>query len=173
VLACVDVSYDGNVARAGCILFNAWADATAADALTVTTRVRADYTPGELYRRELPPIREVLARVSVPLETIIVDGYVWLAGHGPGLGAHLYEALDARVAIVGVAKTPWTRPPADDESAVRRVVPVFRGTGSRPLYVTAAGIDPDIAAAHVERMHGAHRLPTLLKAVDSLVRGQT
>jgi deoxyribonuclease V len=128
--------------------------------------------PGELYRRELPPILAVLAQVTAPLQAILVDGYVWLSGHGPGLGAHLYQALDARVAVVGVAKTAWTPPAAADEPAAHRVVPVTRGTSGRPLYVTAVGMDPDVAASQVARMHGAHRIPTLVKAVDSLVRGQ-
>jgi hypothetical protein len=38
----------------------------------------------------------------------IVDGYVWLDDAGkPGLGAHLYQALGGRVAVLGVAETKF------------------------------------------------------------------
>jgi deoxyribonuclease V len=48
---------------------------------------------------------------------------------------------------------------------------VVRGTeAKRPLYVTAAGVGVDQAAAWVRSMHGPHRLPTLLKRVDRLCR---
>jgi deoxyribonuclease V len=47
---------------------------------------------------------------------------------------------------------------------------VERGGSAKPLYVTAAGIAAETAAAHVAAMHGAHRIPTLLKLVDRLVR---
>ena len=41
--------------------------------------------------------------MTVPLEVIIVDGYVALdAGGRPGLGAHLHAALGASVAVIGV-----------------------------------------------------------------------
>jgi deoxyribonuclease V len=168
VLACVDVDYAATDACAGCLVFAAWTDAVAAETHTSVTTLAAEYAPGELYRRELPPILDVLARVRAPLEAIVVDGYVWLAGHGHGLGAYLHEALG--VPVIGVAKSAWTRPPFADEPAERRVVAVVRGGSAKPLFVTAVGVDPDAAAANVARMHGAHRLPTLLKAVDRLVR---
>jgi deoxyribonuclease V len=171
VLAAVDVAYAGDRARGACVVFASWEDVAPAATHAITTPLAAEYAPGELFRRELPPLLAVLAQVAAPLEVVIVDGYVWLAGHGAGLGAHLYDALGARVAVVGVAKTAWTRPdPAPDPA--RRVVPVVRGGSARPLYVTAAGMDPDVAAARVARMHGAHRLPTLLKLADTLARAR-
>jgi len=47
---------------------------------------------------------------------------------------------------------------------------VLRGDSRRPLYVTAAGLDPAAAALHVRSMHGPFRIPTLLKRVDQLCR---
>ena len=47
---------------------------------------------------------------------------------------------------------------------------VVRGESKKPLYVTARGIDQTAAARWVEQMHGAYRIPTLLKLVDRLVR---
>ena len=121
------------------------------------------YVPGSFYQRELPCILQVLSRVDVPLEVIVVDGYVWLDAAGaPGLGAHLWLALERRVAVVGVAKTTLRGSP--------HAVPVRRGASARPLSVTAAGVDVDEAARAVASMHGAHRIPTLLKRVDRLCR---
>ena len=40
----------------------------------------------------------------------------------------------------------------------------------RPLYVSAVGVDLVNAADNIRRMHGPHRLPTLLKQVDGLCR---
>jgi deoxyribonuclease V len=47
---------------------------------------------------------------------------------------------------------------------------VFRGESKNPLYVTTAGIDDEIAREFIQTMHGKHRIPTLLKRVDSECR---
>jgi deoxyribonuclease V len=47
---------------------------------------------------------------------------------------------------------------------------LLRGDNSRPLYAIAAGLPLPAAKPHVGTMHGAHRLPTLLKAVDRACR---
>ena len=47
---------------------------------------------------------------------------------------------------------------------------VLRGRSAAPLYVTAVGLDVDDAATHVRRMHGDHRVPTLLRRLDHLCR---
>ncbi len=49
-------------------------------------------------------------------------------------------------------------------------VPVTRGRSSRPLFVTAAGMDPEEAAEKIRIMHGAYRIPTMLKLADRLCR---
>jgi deoxyribonuclease V len=164
MLACVDVDYRERGAVAGCVLFADWPDAEPVARLVAPIAAVAPYRPGEFYRRELPCLLAVLAHVEAPLAAIIVDGYVWLDGQGrPGLGAHLWQALDRTVPIVGVAKTAFT-----SDRAAR---PVLRGQSSKPLYVSAAGLDVERAALHIRDMHGPHRLPTLLKEVDRLCRG--
>lgn len=96
-------------------------------------------------------------------DAVIVDGYVTLGADAkPGLGAHLYTALNTRVAVIGVAKTRFEGTPADAE--------VLRGTSRHPLFVTAAGMDASAARARVKAMHGPHRLPTMLRRVDRLCR---
>lgn len=166
VMACVDVDYRDDQAMAACVLFHAWTDEQPAAQLVERVTGVAPYVPGEFFRRELPCLRAILQRVSQPLDLVIVDGYVWLGDETqPGLGAHLFEALGRQVPVVGVAKTRFR--------SASLAVGVVRGeNATRPLYVTAAGIDVNEAARHVQQMHGPHRLPTLLKLVDSLCRTQ-
>jgi deoxyribonuclease V len=174
VLACVDVHYTEGAALAGCVLFEAWTDAQARDQVVASVGPVSPYRSGQFYERELPPLMVVLERVRVPLDVVIIDGYVWLAGAKPGLGSRLRVALGERVAVVGVAKTEWKGGAPVDEGASdeRRAISVRRGTSTRPLFVTSAGIDVGVAAKLVAQMHGDHRIPTLLKRVDTLVRGQ-
>jgi deoxyribonuclease V len=47
---------------------------------------------------------------------------------------------------------------------------VRRDESTKPVYVTAVGMDIALAAEHVARMHGTYRLPTMLKRVDRLAR---
>ena len=103
------------------------------------------------------------ATVAGRLHTVVVDGHVWLGANEsrPGLGAHLYRALGASIAVVGVAKNSF---------AGNQAIAVLRGQSKRPLYVTAAGTDVADAADAVRAMHGAHRIPTLLHQVDRLAR---
>jgi deoxyribonuclease V len=172
MLACVDVNYIEGAAVAGCVLFDAWTDASPKEQVVASVGDVAPYRSGQFYRRELPPLLAVLERVRVPLETVVVDGYVWLASAEPGLGARLREHLGPGLSVVGVAKTEWTggAPPDARASNDRRAIPVKRGRSTRPLFVTAAGIDVGLAAKLVAQMHGDHRIPTLLKLVDALVR---
>jgi deoxyribonuclease V len=169
VLACVDASYTGETATAGCVVFLAWTDAVPVARLTERVSSIAPYVPGSFYLRELPPLLRVLSRVKDPLETVVVDGYVWL-GAEPGLGARLFAALGERVPVIGVAKSRWGGATREaDVPPERQELSITRGGSARPLYVTAAGIDVQRAAALVSQMHGAHRIPTLIKDVDTLV----
>jgi deoxyribonuclease V len=167
MLACVDVSYRDDRVVAGCILFRSWADAQPAGQALVECGAAAPYRPGEFYLRELPPLLDVLSRVTTRPELVIVDGYVWLGPDKPGLGARLHAALGGQVPVVGVAKTAWR---GSATSGQNRVVAIHRGGSAKPLYVTGAGIDVADAARLVASMHGEYRIPTLLKVVDRLTR---
>jgi deoxyribonuclease V len=163
MLACVDVDYRDTGALAACVLFRDWTDPAPSRELVRRIEHVEPYVPGQFYKRELPCLMSVLGEVLDPLDVVIVDGYVWLKDEqSPGLGAHLFEALGRKVPVIGVAKTRFL------SAVVAR--PVKRGDSDRPLYVTAAGIDADEAAQHVQQMHGAYRLPSLLKRVDYLCR---
>ncbi|EDY17193.1 putative endonuclease V (deoxyinosine 3endonuclease) [Chthoniobacter flavus Ellin428] len=162
MLACLDVDYRDTGACAAAVVFRDWSDAIALEERTVQITEVQPYEPGQFYRRELPCLLAVL-RTLPPIETVIIDGYVWLEGTAtPGLGAHLHEALGGGSVIIGVAKTKF--------QGADRAQEILRGTSQKPLYVTAEGVPVDVAAERVRSMHGAHRIPTLLKRVDDLCR---
>jgi deoxyribonuclease V len=82
-----------------------------------------------------------------------------MLGERPGLGRWLFLSLDGKIPVIGVAKSPFRGSSG---------VPLFRGNSVRPLYVTSAGVEPKEACERIRRMHGLHRVPTLLKRVDLL-----
>ena len=110
---------------------------------------------------QVPVLDAVIARKP---DAILIDGYVWLDGKGRrGLGAHFYEELGLGIPVIGAAKTRF----AGAETFAEQVV---RGRSTNPLWVTAAGMDADEAAANVRSMHGEHRIPTLVALADRLAR---
>ncbi|MGC4093704.1 MAG: endonuclease V [Polyangiaceae bacterium] len=163
-IALLDVHYEGEGARAACLLAERWTDAVSSHEWTVEIPHAAPYRPGFFFERELPCLLAALAKATEPINVLVVDGYVDLDESGrPGLGAHLYEHFDERIAVVGVAKRPF----AGSDFALR----VQRGASQNPLFVTARGIALELAAARVRSMHGEHRIPTLCTSVDHLCRG--
>lgn len=129
------------------------------DEITARVPEVPPYRPGAFFLRELPALRAVFAQAGA-LDLVVVDGYVDLDPDGrPGLGAHLHREVG--VPVVGVAKTAFR--------GATHAIEVRRG-GTRPLYVTAAGLPLDEAAAMVAAMAGPHRLPDALRRVDRLAR---
>ena len=162
-ISAVDVHYPGDGRAQVAAVFFADYRAQAPDKiLTRLIAEPADYVPGTFYKRELPCILAVLDQLDpLPVE-IIIDGYVCL-GAKPGLGQHLFEALGRRIPVIGVAKSAFASAHAEK---------VFRGGSRRPLYITAAGMPDAAAARNISRMHGPHRIPTLLRQVDQIARGK-
>ncbi|MEV4536322.1 endonuclease V [Asanoa sp. NPDC049518] len=157
----VDAHYpDEGGARAALVVATEPRFATLIEELTADVDTVPAYRPGFFFERELPAIRAVLA-TTAPIDVLVVDGYVDLDPDGrPGLGARVHEETNRPV--VGVAKTAFR--------SATHAVPVIRGSGDRPLYVTAAGMKVDEAAALVSAMAGAHRIPDALRRVDRLAR---
>ncbi len=163
MILAVDVHYRDNQAHAAALLFAHWDSADSTHWLTRVSDAAAPYQPGAFYQRELPPILALLAEFDIGFETIVVDGYVELGSdRHPGLGLHLYRALDEAVPVIGVAKNRYRDTPAECE--------LLRGRSRKPLYVTAAGMILTTAKAHIAAMHGTHRIPTLLRRLDQLTR---
>jgi deoxyribonuclease V len=163
--ACLDASCREDKAVAACVLFRDWRDGRGAGEITACLDHASPYIPGRFFLRELPALLAVLGKVNDPPETLIVDGYVWLdARHTPGFGAHLYEAVGRGTPVIGVAKSRYRGAPA---------LEVARGRGRHPLFITAAGMEAEEAAERIRTMHGAYRLPTLLRRADASCRGFT
>ena len=94
------------------------------------------------------------------IDAIIIDGYTTLEENKLGLGGHLYEKIDQKIPIIGVAKSQY-------QSNTSNYKALLRGKSIRPLYISAIGIDLDEAYNHIKTMHGSFRMPTLLQLVDT------
>lgn len=164
---CTDVDYrPDDSAWAAAAFFAAWTDEKAALEQVKHIAQVAPYQAGQFYQRELPCLLALLEGHEPQLAAVVIDGYVTLDTAGrSGLGQHLFAALGGQIPVIGVAKTAFQGSP--------HAVQVRRGSSQTPLYVTAAGMDVQDAAQHLQEMHGAHRLPTRLKRVDRLCRDAT
>ncbi|MFM9947781.1 MAG: endonuclease V [Saprospiraceae bacterium] len=160
-----DTWYYDNQAKTVCLGFVNWEDAEPQEIFTEILDSPAAYEPGAFYKRELPCIISLLKQIDLQLvSVIVVDGFVVLDDAGkPGLGGRLYEYLDQKIPVIGVAKTNFAQNIANKRAVVR-------GQSSKPLFITALGMDLDAAADHVKNMHGDYRLPTLLKELDRLTK---
>lgn len=159
----IDVHYHDCGAIAAGVAFRQWNDKTSLSTHIIQAAPAADYTPGQFYQRELPPILELLDSLPQYPEIIITDSYVWLEKERPGLGVYLYQALDEQIPIIGVAKNHF-RTANDVEVAITR------GQSNKALFVTSVGVEVCWAAERIQRMDGPYRIPTLLKLADQLCR---
>lgn len=161
----IDVGYHEQGATVAGVLFHDWTDPHPAEEHSILVENVEPYESGQFYKRELPCMLALLEQIEHEPEVIIVDGFVWLSKNQsipkPGLGAYLYEKLEKRVPVIGVAKT---------EFAGSGAAELLRGGSVRPLYISAEGIDLADAVCAIQAMHGKHRFPTLLKRVDLLSR---
>lgn len=163
MMVAVDVDYRSSSAIVAGVIFDHWLDNKPVREITAQISDVKEYISGQFYQRELPCILQLLQQINQLPECIIVDGYVYLnLEKKPGLGKHLYDALEGKSAVIGVAKKPFKDMPLGIE--------VYRGKSKRPLYITATGISAEVAKQHIAEMDGNNRLPTLLKRVDQLCR---
>lgn len=160
MIAAFDVHYLEVGCVAAAVFFTDYGDPAPAAEYTHFLPGAADYIPGEFYRRELPCILSLLEQIKKVPDEMIIDGYVML-GNRPGLGQHLFKSFDGKIPVVGVAKTKFKGACGTK---------IYRGGITQPLYITSAGVDLEKASERIKRMHGAHRIPTLLKRVDLLAR---
>lgn len=160
----VDVHYTDNNALCAGLLFEQWDSPIIAQKLLTYTDHVAAYEPGKFYKRELPCIINLLQEHKIIPELIIIDGYVFLDGDSKaGLGKYLYNYLKGETVIIGVAKKAFNTISSDYE--------IQRGNSTKPLYITAVDLRLERAKEAIVMMHGAYRIPTLLRQVDQLCRG--
>jgi deoxyribonuclease V len=159
MILAVDAYYSKNSARVAGIGFERWSSQNPRHIYYSRVQGVDDYRPGEFYKRELPCILALIDEHGLTPGTIVIDGYVYLDGLSkPGLGKYLFDALNGEITIVGVAKNPFP--------GISRHCEILRGGSTRPLLVTAVGMELSRAKACVLKMHGKDRIPTLLKKAD-------
>lgn len=161
----LDTYYYANQAKTVCIGFENWeAERESVIYESVYDEI-GDYESGAFYKRELPCVLDNLSKIELTEhDLIVIDGYVVLNDEGKlGLGAYLYEALNQKIPIIGVAKNLFKEPHQDR-------ITIFRGESTKALFVTTLGIDVRATAENIKKMHGDFRIPTLLKKVDMLGR---
>lgn len=159
----VDVQYGNGAAAVAGILFEEWNSERPFEVVNAVESVFGEYEPGAFYKRELPCIQALLARIPRVFSTIVIDGYVTLGGEDrPGLGMHLHEAIGGGSAVIGLAKTRFHGIPPEHE--------VLRGDSQKPLFVTAVGCSLEVAKSRILAMSGPHRIPFLIKRADAEAR---
>jgi len=157
-----DTYYYSNKAKTVCLSFDHWEDNEPINVISEIIKGVSDYEPGAFYKRELPCILSLLKQVDLStVDCIVVDSFVLLSDEGKlGLGGYLYEALDKKIPIIGVAKSGF-------HSNKKNVAELLRGDSKKPLYISAIGVDLHEAYAKIGSMHGPYRMPTLLQVVDT------
>ncbi|PKB45221.1 endonuclease V [Cellulophaga sp. RHA19] len=157
-----DTYYYNNKAKTVGVSFSNWLDDTVLDIKEEVIKDVPDYEPGAFYKRELPCILSLLKQYNLQdVELIIVDSYVLLDDEGKlGLGGHLYNNLDKKIPIIGVAKSSFHLNKTNSKL-------LLRGDSIKPLYISAIGINLDEAYELVKSMHGNYRMPTLLQILDT------
>ena len=163
MIIAVDAAYGDQFAFVAGVVFDKWDDDRPGDIVTRSVSGFDKYVPGEFYRRELTGILELLKDHRIRPDCIVVDGYVYLDGLSKaGLGKHLYDALEGKVSVIGVAKAEFKGIPDD--------FMIYRGRSRKPLYVTSAGVEAEQAKRWVMAMKGPYRRPKLLRLVDQVCR---
>lgn len=94
---------------------------------------------------------------------------------------HYPSSGGARAALVLASDAAFSTIESENTVLVGHVAPYqpgefyrreLRGSATRPLYVTSAGITPAEAASLVAAMSGKFRLPDALRRTDALARGR-
>lgn len=165
MLLAVDTYYFENKAKTVGLAFDDWEATAERHRYVETLEHVAEYVSGEFYKRELPCILSLMATYKLgAFEAIIVDGFVYLDDDGKmGLGGHLYKALGKTIPVIGVAKTDFISLKTNKKA-------LLRGNSSKPLFITAIGVDLDLATEKIKIMNGDFRMPALLKKLDVLTK---
>lgn len=160
MILAIDVYYLENRAKSVGILFDSWSADTVCEVVSDYQDNIAPYQSGEFYLRELPCVMSLLKKIDLStINMIVIDGYVYLNDGKIGLGGYLYRELNESIPIIGVAKKPFF----GNADYLREI---FRGKSKHPLYITAIGIEVDLAAEWIKSMVGQYRMPSLLNFLD-------
>lgn len=161
MILAVDVHYKTDYAKAVSVEFEKWDAEQPHKINAITITEVKEYVPGAFFKRELPCVLEVLKCSSKEgLECIVIDGYVILNDEGKlGMGGHLFEKLEGKIPVIGVAKKSFF----NNKKYVREWQ---RGNSKNPLFVTCLGMDVKEALSLLSYMKGEYRMPDLLRILD-------
>ena len=111
MIVAIDVYYREDEANAAAICFKDWESEEIIATESCIVKNLFPYVSGQFYKRELPCILQVLELCrKEAIEAIIIDGYVVLDNEGKlGLGGYLYQTLEERIPIIGVAKRAFVK----------------------------------------------------------------
>ncbi|MDN3548820.1 hypothetical protein [Mucilaginibacter aquaedulcis] len=89
---------------------------------------------GLLFDRSDETITTFIEQINLnDIEAIIIDGYAYVDNNKAfGLGAFLWEALEEKIPVIGVAKTSFYK---NKET----VTALYRGESKNPLYISLIG----------------------------------
>lgn len=162
-----DTFYQENTAKTACIGFEDWPSNEILFSKIMIRCIDEDYISGQFYKRELPCILEFMDDLQIAENDIIViDGYVLLDDHGKlGLGGYLFEHIGGKNPVIGVAKSNF-------QTIVHQKKEILRGSSTKPLYVSAMGINLEFASECIKQMAGDFRIPDLLKKLDMLTKAR-
>ncbi len=157
-----DTYYFENNAKTVCVHFENWSDEQPSHIYSEIIERVSDYEPGAFYKRELPCILSLLKKIDPDkVDYIIVDSFVLLNDLGKlGLGGYLYNELDKKIPVIGVAKSGFH----ENKKNVRELL---RGNSKKPLFISAIGLELGQAYEMIKSMHGTYRMPTLLQILDT------
>ncbi len=167
MIYCFDTFYHEDFANTAVVGIENWGDASPSFELTDIVTEINDYESGAFYKRELPCLLSIINKIPLDPQhdILLIDGYVVLSDEGKlGLGGYLFNALDGKLPVIGVAKNDFV-----GLEKLKKVV--HRGGSKKALFVTSMGFDVQKASELVISMHGEFRLPTMLKLVDQQCRG--
>lgn len=165
MIVAFDSYYTNGQQKTVCVLFSDWEHPEINKSYTGFHKIEDSYHSGEFYKRELPGILHLIHEVGLEdINTILVDAFVWLDDNEtPGLGGRLYHALNEKIPVIGIAKTDF----ATIHQNKRKL---FRGKSIRPLFITSAGIDTDLATNFIKNLPGKFRIPDVLRELDRLTK---
>lgn len=124
------------------------------------------YKSGQFYQREMPCLLQLINEIKEPFDIIIIDGYVYLDGETQaGLGKHLYEHLNDKKPIIGIAKNSFQN--------INNQYAIYRGNSKKPLFITCIDFDLDNAKQLVKNLEGQFRIPNIINMVDKINKKQT
>lgn len=171
----VDVAYHEDRAIAAAVVVDRRTLEVVSSA-TASVEERFPYIPGYLAYRELPAVREALARLDAVPPVVLVDGHGLLHPRSCGLACMLGVLDD--VATIGVGKRLFVgevegAPTSDRPAPVRHAGRVagyalLTGRSTRPIYASTGHRVSARTAARLVRELARFRLPEPTRQADKL-----